>query len=247
MTNDTIDDAELNDLLGGFVNDLGATGAAGNIVLGDRLGFYRGAGRSRTAHAAELADYTGTAERYVREWLRGQAAGRSGDLPVQTPTSTCCRPPRRSPSPIRTGCVLPGAFQMAIGCLADLPEILATRSAPAAASAGASTARTSSVGCERFFRPGYVANLVSSWLPAVDGLVERLAHGIAVADVGCGLGSSTRILAATYPDSTVVGLRQPPRLHRAGRQARRRRGTGRPVRVRGRLGAGLPRQRPTVW
>jgi SAM-dependent methyltransferase len=103
------------------------------------------------------------------------------------------------------GLALPGAFELAVACLADGPAIEdAFRTGRGVAwgdhHAGVYT------GCERFYRPGYVANLVSSWIPAVDGLADRLTAGITVADVGCGLGTSSRILAHTYPASTVTGF-----------------------------------------
>ena len=128
---------------------------------------------------------------------------------VQTPISTCCRAAQALAFADPDGLVLPGAFQMAIGCLDDLTEIL-ERFRSGGGFGWGEHGSDVAVGCERFFRPGYVANLVSGWLPAVDGLVERLQHGIVVADVGCGLGSSTRILAATYPRSTVVGYDNHP-------------------------------------
>ncbi|HEY5785415.1 MAG TPA: class I SAM-dependent methyltransferase [Microlunatus sp.] len=208
MTNETVDDAELNDLLGRFVTDLGATGAAGNIVIGDRLGLYRALAETGPLTAAELADYTGTAERYVREWLRGQAAGRQVTYRADT-DQYLLSPAQALAFADPDGLVLPGAFQMAIGCLDDLTEIR-ERFRSGGGFGWGEHGSDVAIGCERFFRPGYVANLVSGWLPAVDGLVEHLKHGTVVADVGCGLGSSTRILAATYPDSTVVGYDNHP-------------------------------------
>ncbi|WP_235856877.1 class I SAM-dependent methyltransferase [Occultella glacieicola] len=203
MTNTTIDETELNDLLGRFVADLGATGAAGNIVIGDRLGLYRALAEAGPLTSRELADYTGTVERYVREWLRGQAAGKlvsylpDADQYWMTPAQALAF---ADPN----GLVLPGAFQMALSAFDDREAII-DRFHSGRGFAWGEHGDDVAVGCERFFRPGYVANLVSSWLPAVDGLVERLHNGTAVADVGCGLGSSTRILAESYPASTVIG------------------------------------------
>jgi SAM-dependent methyltransferase len=202
MTTDSLD-AELGQLLDRFVTDLGATGTAGNIVIGDRLGLYRALAEAGPLTAAELADYTATAEPYVRVWLQGQAAGHlvtyrpDTDQYAMTPAQALALADPK-------GLVLPGAFQMAVGCLAALPEIT-ERFRSGAGFAWGDHGSDVAIGCERFFRPGYVANLVSSWLPAIDGLVDRLQDGIAVADVGCGLGSSTRIIAATYPGSTVIG------------------------------------------
>lgn len=204
----TVDEAELNQILDRFVTDLGSTGAAGNIVIGDRLGLYRALAEAGPLTAAELADYTGTVERYVREWLRGQAAGQLVSYRADT-DQYWMTPAQALAFADPNGLVLPGAFQMALGCFDDRSAIIERfRSGEGFAWGDHDT--DVSVGCERFFRPGYVAHLVSTWLPAVDGLVERLQLGIAVADVGCGLGSSTRILAETYPASAVVGYDNDP-------------------------------------
>ncbi|HEU5483454.1 MAG TPA: class I SAM-dependent methyltransferase [Microlunatus sp.] len=203
MTNQILD-TELGDLLGQFVTDLGATAAAGNIVIGDRLGLYRALSEAGPLTALELARYTGTAERYVREWLRGQAAG--GQVSYQPDTHRFYLTAAQTLAFADPGgLVLPGAFQMAVGFLNDLPAIT-ERFRTGEGFAWGAHGDDVAIGCERFFRPGYVANLVTSWLPAVDGLVDRLVQGTTVADVGCGLGSSTRILAETYPACTVLGF-----------------------------------------
>ncbi len=208
MSTDTVDDAELNQILGRFVTDLGATAAAGNIVIGDRLGLYRALAEAGPLTAAELADYTGTVERYVREWLRGQAAGQLVSYRPDTDQYSMT-PAQALAFADPNGLVLPGAFQLALGCFDDRSAII-ERFRSGEGFAWGDHGADVSVGCERFFRPGYVANLVSTWLPAVDGVTERLQQGIAVADVGCGLGSSTRILAETYPVSTVIGYDNDP-------------------------------------
>jgi SAM-dependent methyltransferase len=199
-----VDEDQLGELLGRFVNDLGATISAGNVIVGDKLGLYRALAESGPLTPAELATYTGTAERYVREWLAGQAAGRyisfdaeTGQYWMTAEQSLAFADP--------AGLALPGAFELAAACLADGSMIQdAFRTGRGVAwgdhHPGVFT------GCERFYRPGYVANLVSSWIPAVAGLRERLVEGITVADVGCGLGTSTRILADTYPASSVIGF-----------------------------------------
>jgi SAM-dependent methyltransferase len=200
----TIDDTRLTELLDRFVRDLGATMSAGNVLIGDRLGLYRALAEAGPCTPAELAGRTGTAERYVREWLPGQAAGDyvsydagSGRYSLTPEQALAFADP--------DGLGLPGAFELAVSSLAAEPEIRdAFRTGRGMAwgdhHPGVFT------GCERFFRPGYVANLLDSWIPAVDGLPDRLAAGIAVADVGCGLGASTRILADAYPASSVRGF-----------------------------------------
>ena len=199
-----VDQNELNDLLDRFVDDLGATVAAGHVVIGDELGLYRALAEAGPLTPAELADYTGTAERYVREWLAGQAAGGAvthdadtGQYSMTEAQALAFADP--------AGLVLPGAFQLAVGSLAARSGIVDAFRTGRGMAWGNHDPDVFT-GCERFFRPGYVANLVSSWVPAVDGLAERLAAGIGVADVGCGLGASARILAGTYPASTVRGF-----------------------------------------
>src|SRR5215212_1563371 len=200
----TIDETKLNDLLGRFVTDLGATIAAGNVEIGDRLGLYRALAEAGPLTAGELASYTGTAERYVREWLPGQAA--SGYVSYDAATSQFWLTEEQALAFANpSGLALPGAFQLALACLRDEDKILDAFRTGAGVAWGDHHPDVFT-GCERFFRPGYVANLVSSWIPAVAGLGERLTAGITVADVGCGLGTSTRILASTYPASSVTGF-----------------------------------------
>jgi SAM-dependent methyltransferase len=174
------------------------------VVIGDRLGLYRALADSGPSTSAELAARADAAERYVREWLRGQAA--SGYVSYTPDEDTYwLSEPQAVAFADPDGLALPGAFQLALACLRDQPKI------EEAIRAGHGVGWHEHdpevfIGCERFFRPGYVANLVSSWIPAVSGLADRLTAGARVADVGCGLGSSTRILAATYPASTVDGF-----------------------------------------
>ena len=153
---------------------------------------------------AELAARTGTAERYVREWLNAQAAGgyveyhpgegRYSLAPEQTVALT------DSDSPA----YLPGFFEIALGSVLDSPRI--TDAARSGAGVGWHEHNHHvHDGCERFFRPGYNANLIGSWLPALDGVVERLERGARVADVGCGHGASTILMASAFPNSTFAG------------------------------------------
>jgi SAM-dependent methyltransferase len=199
-----VDQEQLDELLGRFVTDLGATISAGNVILGDRLGLYRALAEAGPLGPAELAAYTGTAERYVREWLAGQAAGHyvsydgeSGQYSMTPEQALAFAAP--------DGLALPGAFELAAACLADRPAIEDAFRSGRGVAWGDHHADVFT-GCERFYRPGYVENLVSSWIPAVAGLADRLSAGISVADVGCGLGTSTRLLAGAFPASTVTGF-----------------------------------------
>jgi SAM-dependent methyltransferase len=172
--------------------------------MGDRLGLYRALGESDGLSSAELAGRTGTAERYVREWLGNQAAG--GYIAYDPDSGRYSLPPeqRVALTDADSPAYLPGFFQIALGSVIDSPKI------EAAARSGDGFGWHQHVhdvheGCERFFRPGYNAHLVGEWLPALDGVVDKLERGALVADVGCGHGASTVLMAAAYPNSTFIG------------------------------------------
>jgi SAM-dependent methyltransferase len=198
-----VDQDRLMGFLHKFVGDLGATMAAGSVVVGDRLGLYQ-ALAVRPQLPQELAERTGTAPRYVEEWLRGQAAGGYVEYDAATGRYSLTEEQAFALTNPDGAVFAPGAFQLAIGALKAEPRI-------------AEAFRTGAglgwhehdgdvfAGCDRFFRPGYTANLVDSWLPALDGVTDRLRHGIRVADVGCGQGASTVLMAQAYPRSTFAG------------------------------------------
>ena len=203
-----VDQDKVMEFLERFVADLGAAHAAGSVVIGHRLGLYAALAHA-PASPEQLAHRTDCSPRYVTEWLCGQAAGgyvsydpATGQFSMTEEQVFCLADP--------TGPVyLPAAFLITLGMLRAEPQIT-ERFRTGEGFAWGAHSDDVAIGCERFFRPGYVANLVSSWLPAVNGLVDRLEQGIAVADVGCGLGSSTRILAETYPASTLTGFDNDP-------------------------------------
>ena len=178
----TIDQDKLGELLGAFVTDLGATIAAGNIVVGHRLGLYRSLADA-PATAEQLAQRTGTDPRYVAEWLRGQAAGGyvsydpAGEQFSLTAEQAYALADPDGPL------YLPGAFVLALGTLRAESQI--TDAFRTGAGMGWHEHHEDVFsGCEMFFRPGYVANLTSSWIPALDGVADKLAAGGRVADVG---------------------------------------------------------------
>ncbi|GAA2866708.1 SAM-dependent methyltransferase [Actinoplanes cyaneus] len=198
-----MDENKLMEFVHKFVGDLGATIGAGGVVLGDRLGLYRGltAGPSLPE---ELAERTGTAPRYVEEWLRGQAAGgyveydpESGRYSLTEEQAFALTDPD---GPI----FAPGAFQLALGALQSRERIEAAFRSGDGLGWHEHDQDVFS-GCERFFRPGYSANLISSWLPSLDGVVSRLQAGARVADIGCGHGASTVLMAGAYPASVFTG------------------------------------------
>ena len=198
------------------MSDLGGTLTAGNVLIGDRLGLYRALAEAGPLTPAELAAYTGTAERYVREWLAGQAAG--GYVTFHPGTGQFSLNAAQALAFADDGLALPGAFQLAVACLDDRRPITEAFRTGSGMPWGDHDSGVFD-GCERFFRPGYVANLVPSWIPAVDGLEARLAAGIRVADVGCGLGASCRILAAEYPATRIDGYDSHPRSIELARAA----------------------------
>jgi SAM-dependent methyltransferase len=198
-----INEARLMEFLGRFVGDLGATMAAGNIVVGDRLGLYR-ALAEQPLRPHELAERTGTAPRYVDEWLRGQAAGGYVEYDPESGTYRLSEEQAFALTNQDGPVFLPGAFQLAVAALRAEPQV--TDAFRTGAGLGWHTHDPDVfAGCERFFRPGYHANLVSAWLPALDGVEAKLREGAFVADIGCGHGASTLLMAAEYPRSTFVG------------------------------------------
>jgi SAM-dependent methyltransferase len=186
------------------VEEVGATLNAALVVMGDRLGLYRGLAGAGGLTPAQLAERTGTAERYVREWLNAQAAG--GYVAYDADSETYSLAPEQTVAltDADSPAFLPGFFQVALGSVSDSPRI--TEAARTGEGIGwHEHAHDVHEGCERFFRPGYNANLVTEWLPALDGVVDKLARGAKVADVGCGHGASTILMAQAFPNSTFVG------------------------------------------
>lgn len=199
------DEGKLNAFMGKAVSDMGAAIHAVMILLGDRVGLYKAMADSLPITSADLAARTGLHERYVREWLNANAA--SGYVTYDAATKTYTLPPEQAlalaveDSPV----YLPGIFQILSACFHDVPKIEeAFRSGKGVG--WHEHHHDLFHGTERFFRPNYNANLVSSWIPALDGVEEKLQRGAKVADVGCGLGSSTILMAKQYPNSTFFGF-----------------------------------------
>ena len=195
---------KLNAFIGHFVTDLGAAVHAGMVVIGERLGLYK-ALASQSMTPAELATATGTDERYVREWLASQAAGDYIAYDDTTGKFGLTAEQAFALAADDSPAYLPGAFELALGALAAVPRIAESFRT------GAGMGWHEHVddvfhGCEKFFRPGYAANLMSSWLPSLNGVQEKLERGALVADVGCGKGASTLLMAKAFPRSRFIGF-----------------------------------------
>jgi SAM-dependent methyltransferase len=200
-----MDMGKLNEFMGRAVGDMGAAMHSVLIVLGDRLGLYKAMGDSLPVSPAELAKRTGTNERYVREWLNANAA--SGYVTYDAATGKYTLPPEQAfaLATENSPAFIPGIFHVVSACFHDARKI-------------EDAFRTGKGvgwhehhhdlfhGTERFFRPGYIANLTTNWIPALDGVESKLKAGAKVADIGCGLGASTILMAKTYPKSEFYGF-----------------------------------------
>ena len=199
------DEEKLHGFVGKMLGDIGATVSGALVIIGDRLGLYRALAQHGPQTSAELAAATSTDERYVREWLANQAA--SGYLEYDPATGKFTLPPEHAPvladesSPV----LMCGLYQIAQTMYADEPKIADAFKTGAGLGWHEHDPRLFSA-TERFFRPGYNANLVPNWIPALDGVDAKLRVGAKVADVGCGLGTSTIVMAKAYPKSRFVGF-----------------------------------------
>ena len=194
---------KLQEFVGRSIADLGATVAAGNVVIGHRLGLYQ-ALAAGPARAEELAARTETSARYIAEWLCGQAAGGYVEYDPSTGTYSMTEEQAFALANPDGGVYIPGAFVFALGALKAEQRI--TEAFRTGAGMGwHEHDEDVFLGCEQFFRPGYMANLVPSWIPALDGVQDKLRTGARVADIGCGLGASTILLAREYPNSAFAG------------------------------------------
>src|ERR1700691_1141565 len=213
-----IDQSKLHDFVMKAVGEMGAAMNAALIVVGDKLGLYKAMAGAGPMTSAELASKTQTPERDVREWLAAEAAG--GFVLYDAATARYTLPPEQAlaladeTSPV----FLPGFFEIVAACLKDEPKI--TEAFRTGKGVGwHEHDHGLFAGTERFFRPNYRAHLVGEWIPALGDTEAKLKAGARVADVGCGLGTSTVLMAQAYPKSNFVGFDYHPKSIEMARQA----------------------------
>jgi SAM-dependent methyltransferase len=205
MTSQTIDESKLEAFLGQAVTDMGAALNGALVMLGGELGLWKALDGAGPLTAAEIAARSGVRERYVREWAAAQAA--SGYLTYDAGTEAFELPPEHAmalaqeDSPV----YLVGGFHVIGAAYKDRAK-LAERFRAGDGFGWHEHDDELFLGTEQFFRPGYRAHLVSEWIPALEGVEEKLRRGGKVADIGCGHGVSTALMAGAFPNSTVHGF-----------------------------------------
>jgi hypothetical protein len=215
-----IDEAKLQAFMGKMLGDMGAAMGAALVLVGDKLGLYRAMAGAGPISSADLAQRTATDERYVREWLAAQAA--AGYLDYAAESGRYLMNPEQElvfaaeGSPV----FVPGAFEVIASVMRDEPKIAEAFKT----GRGVGWHEHDPLlfkGTERFFRPGYNAHLLAEWIPALDGVRDKLERGATVADVGCGFGTSTILLAKAFTKSSFVGFDFPSAVARPRRPRRR--------------------------
>lgn len=214
-----LDNEKLHEFVGKILDDLGGAFSVPLVRIGEKLGLYDALFEAGTASVAELAQTTGTTERYIREWACAQAA--SGYLDYDAAADTFTMTPEQAmvfgiaDSPVN----LSGAFEAAAAAIAGGDKVGEAFKTGEGVGWG-DMATCLFCATAKFFRPGYTNHIVQEWLPALDGVVEKLRRGAKVADVGCGHGISTVIMAEAFPNSSFVGFDfHPESIHHAKQNA----------------------------
>jgi SAM-dependent methyltransferase len=204
-TSRDVDPDRLDAFLGGVIGDVGATLSAGLVVIGDRLGLYAAMRGGDPVSTDALARRTGTSAVYLAPWLANQAAGGYVEYDAATQTWSMTPEQEATLADPDSPAFFVGSMELALGVLRDVPE-LEQRFRTGNGFGWHEHDGDLFTGTERFFRPGYVANLVAEWLPALHGVVPKLESGAEVVDVGCGHGVSTVLMAQAFPASRFVGI-----------------------------------------
>jgi SAM-dependent methyltransferase len=215
-----VDQAKLDAFMGKMLGDMGAAASAALVLIGDKLGLFKALAEAGPVTPAALAQKTKTTERYVREWLAAQAA--AGYVEYHAGEGTYSMTPEQATALAddSSPAFVAGAYDVIASMFKDEPKVTeAFRTGRGVGWHEHSPCLFR--GTERFFRPGYVANLVAGWLPALDGVVPKLQRGAGVADVGCGHGASTIVMAKAFPKSQFTGFDyHAPSVERAREAAR---------------------------
>lgn len=216
-----IEQQKLDELLGRAITDFGATFHSALVVIGDKLGLYKALAENDGLTSDQLADKTETNRRYIREWLASQAAGGYVTYDPETDSYSLSDEQTFILADESSPAFVPGAFQVAVAAARIEPK-LAKAFKTGKGIGWHEHDKGLFQGTERFFRPNYATNLVSSWLPSLEGVVNKLNKGASVADVGCGHGASTILMAKAYPDSRFTGFDyHTPSIREARRKAKR--------------------------
>jgi 2-polyprenyl-3-methyl-5-hydroxy-6-metoxy-1,4-benzoquinol methylase len=199
------DSAKLDAFVGKMVGDVGAAMSSILVVIGDRLGLWKAMADGKPVTAKELAARTKTAERYIREWLNAQAA--AGYVTYDAKTGRYTLPPEGAftLADETSPAFFPGLFEVTAACWAGTDRMTENFRTGDGLEWGQQHPCLFQ-GTERFFRAGYLANLINAWIPALDGVETKLRAGARVADVGCGVGASTILMAKAYPKSQFTGF-----------------------------------------
>jgi SAM-dependent methyltransferase len=205
MSATEIDQAKLEAFMGQAVTDMGAIISAPLMVIGEKLGLYKAMAHAGPLTSAEIAERSGAAERYVREWLGNQAAGGYVTYDPETDRYTLPDEQALALADEDSPFYILGIYDSIASLYADEDRILEAFRSGGGMGWHEHDHRLFR-GTERFFRPGYRASLVAEWIPALDGVQEKLERGATVADVGCGHGASTIIMAEAFPNAQFFGF-----------------------------------------
>jgi SAM-dependent methyltransferase len=188
-----------------MLGDVGAAFSGALVLVGDKLGLYKVLAAHGPLTSAKLAERTGTAERYVREWLAANAAAGYVNVDARAQQYSMSAEQIAVFADNESEFCMTGGFYALAATYLDEPKITAAFKSGKGVAWG-DHSECLFCGTERFFRSGYAAHLVQDWLPALEGVVEKLKRGITVADVGCGHGASTILMAKAFPNSTFIGF-----------------------------------------